>query len=216
MPPSFWNNLRSMALEHITELILIMLFGAVTVSLLWASGQKIDAAIFRFFNTQGTRTPWLDSIMQTLTELGNGFVTGAVALFFFARVSPQVSYVFVLSSLLLWLLVETIKAILRRERPFTGLKDVRVVGQKARGKSFPSGHTSQAFYTATLLLAYMDGNVLAHIIIYVIALVVGITRMYLGMHYPRDVIAGAVLGTFWGGIGIIVNTHIAGSVAGFL
>lgn len=211
LPQSFWLGLRSMAAEHITELVLLMLFGAITLSLLWASGQKIDAAVFRFFNTRGTRTPWLDNIMRTLTELGNGFVTGLVAVYLYARVSPHVSYVFVLSSLLLWLLVEAIKAILRRERPFTGLKDVRVVGQRARGKSFPSGHTSQAFYTATLLLAYMDGNVIAHIIIYAIALVVGITRMYLGMHYPRDVIAGATLGIFWGCIGIIVNTHIAES-----
>lgn len=213
MPQSFWSNLRSMAREHIAEIILLSVFAAVTLSLLWASGQKIDAAVFRFFNARGTRTPWLDSIMQTLTELGNSFVTGAVAFFLFVRVSPQVSYVFVLSSLLLWLFVEAIKAVLRRERPFTGLKDVRVVGTRARGKSFPSGHTSQAFYTATLLHAYLDGNILAHLIIYALALVVGITRMYLGMHYPRDVIAGATLGTFWGGIGIIVNTHIADLVS---
>ena len=128
--------------EHIAEIILLSVFAAVTLSLLWASGQKIDAAVFRFFNARGTRTPWLDSIMQTLTELGNSFVTGAVA-FFYSHASAPRSH---MSSCCLRCFCGCSSKDKGgpEERPFTGLKDVRVVGTRA-GKSFPSGHTSQAF-----------------------------------------------------------------------
>jgi membrane-associated phospholipid phosphatase len=44
--------------------------------------------------------------------------------------------------------------------------------------------------------------------LYIIALLVGITRIYIGMHYPRDVLGGAVFGTFWGLLGVIINTFV--------
>jgi membrane-associated phospholipid phosphatase len=46
------------------------------------------------------------------------------------------------------------------------------------------------------------------IIIYIIALLVGITRIYIGVHYPRDVIGGSVLGTAWGIVWAIINSYI--------
>ena len=57
---------------------------------------------------------------------------------------------------------------------------------------------------ATLLAAYFDAGVWAMCLLYASALLVGITRMYVGAHYPRDVLAGAVLGTAWGLLGGIV------------
>ncbi len=77
--------------------------------------------------------------------------------------------------------------------------------KSARGKSFPSGHTGQAFFTATMLLRLMDGGLPVWLLMYVTALLVGISRMYLGMHYPRDVLAGGILGTFWGIVGMTVT-----------
>jgi membrane-associated phospholipid phosphatase len=42
-------------------------------------------------------------------------------------------------------------------------------------------------------------------LLYTIAFLVGITRMYIGAHYPRDVLAGAILGSIWGLLGVILN-----------
>lgn len=205
MPKRFWTYLASTTQGHTLELSMLLLFSVLSVSLIWKNGQKLDAAVFRFFNIHGRVFPWLDNIMRISTELGNSFVTGAVALFLYVHVGSSVAYAFVFGSLLLWFVVESIKAVLRRDRPFSKLKDVRVVGEKARGKSFPSGHTSQAFFTATLLLQYVDGGMPTYALVYAIATFVGLTRMYLGMHYPRDVLGGMILGSFWGVIGMTMT-----------
>ncbi|MCG2729429.1 MAG: phosphatase PAP2 family protein, partial [Acetobacterium sp.] len=78
-------------------------------------------------------------------------------------------------------------------------------GSLARGSSFPSGHTSQSFFMATFLLPYFHAKFLVWIAIYLLAFFVGITRVYVGMHYPRDVLGGAMLGTAWGMLGVIQN-----------
>lgn len=218
VPSSFWVHMWSVMKEHAPVIVMLLAFGILSVSLVWKAGQKIDAAVFHFFNRHGRLYPWLDNIMRIVTELGNTFVTGAVAVFLFIYINSSAAYAFILGSMILWLLVESIKAVIRRDRPFSSLMNVRVVGARARGKSFPSGHTSQAFFTATLLLSYIDGGIIVYAIIYAFALAVGVTRMYMGMHYPRDILGGAVLGSFWGVIGTTVNAHIielVGKIAWF-
>lgn len=80
----------------------------------------------------------------------------------------------------------------KRERPF--VKDPSIIPlDKAGSYSFPSGHTSEAFATATSLsLAYPKWYIIAPA--YLWAGSVGYSRMYLGVHYPSDVIAGAIVG----------------------
>jgi membrane-associated phospholipid phosphatase len=100
--------------------------------------------------------------------------------------------------------VELLKAMVHRRRPFIRLSQARIVGSRAVGVSFPSGHTSQAFFMATLIAGYWHAGVWVVCLLYAIALLVGITRIYLGAHYPRDVLAGAILGSAWGLLGGIV------------
>ena len=92
-----------------------------------------------------------------------------------------------------YLLNLAIKQLVRRPRPF--LTDTRLVPVYRPGEfSFPSGHTSSVFSMATSLSrAYSKWYVIAPS--YLWAAGVGYSRMYLGVHYPTDVAAGAVLGT---------------------
>lgn len=210
VPTTVWKEIWVGIKANKLMVTMMTAFGLVSVSLIWAAGQKIDALVFTFFNTHGQRPRWLDGTMMIVTELGNGIVTAVIAVVFYFVVNQRLSYKFVFGTLTLWLLVELIKVLIRRARPFSMLTDVRVVGSRARGNSFPSGHTSQAFYTATFTIHYLGIGILGAVILYFVALLVGVTRMYMGMHYPRDVLAGAVFGSFWGLIGVIINSYIFG------
>lgn len=85
------------------------------------------------------------------------------------------------------------KIIVNRKRPFESHTFIaKRVRQKA-GHSFPSGHSSTAFNTATSLsLRYRKWYVVAPAYLY--AAGVGWARMYQGVHYPGDVLAGAIIG----------------------
>lgn len=86
-----------------------------------------------------------------------------------------------------------IKHIVKRPRPF--IQNINIVPvYRAGSTSFPSGHTSSSFATATALSrAYPKWYVIAPA--YLWAGSVSYSRMYLGVHYPTDVAAGAIIGT---------------------
>ena len=84
-------------------------------------------------------------------------------------------------------IVDLIKIAVPRHRPFE-----HQLGPSERTHSFPSGHTATAFAGATMLAAYLPRWRMP---LYVLAVLIALWRLYNGVHYPTDVIAGAVLGT---------------------
>jgi membrane-associated phospholipid phosphatase len=87
----------------------------------------------------------------------------------------------------------SLKKTINRPRPYTTFPDDIVPYESMVSMSFPSGHTSVAFSTATSLsLKYPKWYVIAPSFAW--ASYVGYSRMNLGVHYPSDVLAGAVLG----------------------
>ena len=91
------------------------------------------------------------------------------------------------------LLTMVIKKIVKRPRPFLGQVKISAVYYPGQ-TSFPSGHTSSSFTTATALSqVYHKWYIIAPA--YLWAGSVGYSRMYLGVHYPSDVATGALIGT---------------------
>lgn len=196
----FWIGLQANALL----VGMILGFGLLALSLLWSAGQQLDSWAFLFFNVRGWRPRWLDWLLIGFTQIGNGIAAVVLALILFFAGYGLLAYVLILGVLTLWLIVELVKALTPRRRPFFRLTQARIVGGRAGGRSFPSGHTSQTFFMATLLVGYFDLGVWGAVLLYAIALLVGITRIYVGAHYPRDVLAGAILGSAWGLLGGII------------
>jgi membrane-associated phospholipid phosphatase len=212
LPPTirsvFWLSLQSQAIP----VSMLLVFILVAISLVWSAGQRLDAWVFLTFNLRWARPHWLDQVMLGFTQVGNGFATLAFALILFFVSERFLAYELLLGTLTLWLVVMLVKTIVHRSRPFIRLTQARIVGYRARGRSFPSGHTSQTFFVATLVIQHFHVSVLAAILLYAIALLVGITRMYVGAHYPRDVLAGAILGSAWGLLGVVVDGFVLNGI----
>ena len=208
MPRDFWDKLWVSIKANTALLTLLIAFSIITVSVTWNEGQKADEWIFMLFNSSGKRPPILDCLMLALTQLGHFLFAFILALILYFTGRKLFAYSLIFGVITLGFIVEIIKMFIRRVRPYIKLKKIRIVGSKASGRSFPSGHTSQAFYLASLIAHYYHANIYLWIFLYAAALLVGITRIYVGMHYPRDVLAGAILGTAWGIIGVMVNGYI--------
>lgn len=90
-----------------------------------------------------------------------------------------------------------LKQIVKRERPFINLKDVYFDKNNSPTDrySFPSGHTSTAFSMATTLTLRYPDKPAVIAISYLYAALVGYGRIYLGVHYPSDVLGGMILGS---------------------
>jgi undecaprenyl-diphosphatase len=94
------------------------------------------------------------------------------------------------------IIVELTKAIVQRPRPELSVLPQYVT--QAYSTSFPSGHTASAFLIAAVVSHYYPKYAK---FLYPLAIIVGLSRMYLGVHYLTDVIAGAVIGIV---VGLIV------------
>jgi membrane-associated phospholipid phosphatase len=185
--------------------ILLFLFALVTLSLIWSAGHRLDARVFTLFNMR-SYPRWLDRFMWLATQLGNMLTAFIAAFILFMLNHRSLAIVIIFGTLTLWLLVEIVKALSDRDRPFLTLLKTRVIGWREKGDSFPSGHTTQIFFLMTLFISHFQLGMPATVALYSVAALVGFTRIYVGAHYPRDVIAGIVLGSVWGILATLLDS----------
>jgi membrane-associated phospholipid phosphatase len=189
---------------------MLLLFALVTLSLVWSAGQRLDTQAFLLLNLRGYHPMWLDRVMRLATQMGS--LGGALvsAWLFFVGNYRRLAVETILGTITLWLAVETIKALTGRARPFWVLEGTRIVGWRERGRSFPSGHTAQAFFLVTLISRRFPLGMGGTVALYALATLVGVTRIYVGAHYPRDVIGGVMLGSVWAGLAALVDPYWRG------
>lgn len=210
LPPRARLGLARTLRSHREILGLASLFGLIAVSLVWSAGQRLDAQLFLLFNLGGRRPRWLDRLMWWLTQLGSMPAAILLAAILLAMGIRRLSVEVGLGTLTLWLVVELLKVLTDRARPFHVLEGARVVGWNEPGRSFPSGHTSQVFFLVALLCVKFEPSIATVVGLYLLAAVVGYTRVFVGAHYPRDVMGGAMLGSVWGFVANVVDMHWIG------
>jgi undecaprenyl-diphosphatase len=84
-----------------------------------------------------------------------------------------------------------IKVAIGRPRPFVLFPDPEPLLVGVLGNSFPSGHAATSFAGAALLSRYLPGR---WPVLYLLAVGIAFSRVYIGVHYPADVVGGAILG----------------------
>jgi undecaprenyl-diphosphatase len=190
-------------LWYVLELTFEVVTGGPTVG--------IDRRLIHLVAT--LRTPQLDQLMYLITFLGSEqtivvLIAVAVLVALMAR-RPRSAVLVVLAAVAGTLFFELLKLLVQRPRPL--LEDARIV---QGGFSFPSGHSTVAatFYgtLAYLVIRNLQQNrwkVLVGVAAGLLVLAIGVSRIYLGVHFPSDVLAGWAAGALWVVV-VILADHV--------
>ena len=175
-------------------------FAEITEEVVEGESRAFDRAVLLWI--EASVPAWLDGPMRTVTTLGYyrivlPLLAATATLFYFVR--WRLSAVLLLVSTAGGIFLTTVlKGVFRRARP-----EIIDSGYAADFYSFPSGHATVAvgFYGAlTLILAYRLRGPARWAVVSlgtVLVLSIGFSRLYLGVHYPTDVLAGFLAAPLW-------------------
>jgi undecaprenyl-diphosphatase len=141
----------------------------------------------------------LNQMMIGLTRLGDGWLWGSMglALVLVDPVSNQrLLLAGALASGVASLLFKLIKRLTGRPRPCEVDSNIHPIINPPDYYSFPSGHAINAFALTTVLAQFIP--VPSSYVLYTLAFGIAVSRVYLRLHYPTDVLAGSILGYFIG------------------
>lgn len=141
------------------------------------------------------RLGWLDGVLWIVSVIGRGGLVWLViglAVTLIHRRAPALLLELMLAIVLASFLANyVLKPLVSRERPFVSTPEILVIGSRPGDASFPSGHAANAFAGASVLARRLRAQ---RIVWWGLAVLIAYSRVYLGVHYPLDVIGGALLG----------------------
>ncbi len=146
----------------------------------------------------------LDAIMYALSRLGDGYFYGVVGVLLFIfdfdlalKTVPAGLIAFFLEVAV----YKIVKTTTRRDRPYRAVPGISSLMPPPDKFSFPSGHTAAAFVMATLFGTVVP---ILFIPLVIVAAFIGFSRIYNGLHFPSDVLAGMTLGITCAKIGLAI------------
>lgn len=159
---------------------------------------------FLFYQVNNFHFHWLDTIMLPITYCGDGTVLAIVALGLWRLRGWRKFLWLVLILASAGILVQMIKYFFSSPRPSAVFPDIHILGPVLRARSFPSGHTASTFGLISFLSREFPqlGTFL-----WVMAILIGFSRVYVGAHFPADVLFGAGLGYLVAKIYMMIWEH---------
>lgn len=140
---------------------------------------------------------FMDGFWVFVTHLGDDgilWIAIGLTLLFFKKTRP-IGFTMLISLLINFIIVNvTLKDLIARDRPFVVNKAIEVLRIKLPSphRSFPSGHTSGSFSAMFALYKWVPKKI--GIPALILATLVALSRLYVGVHYPTDLIGGCLVG----------------------
>ncbi len=154
----------------------------------------MDYLLFTYINNFARKCLYVDAWGVFFADyLVYFLLVGAALIYFLVKKKEKLRYLLVIgSSVILSRLVitELIRLIWHRSRPFVDYQVNQVIEHSASG-SFPSGHIAFLF---ALAMAVYFFNKKWGLVFFILSLVVGLARIFVGIHYPLDILGGIVIG----------------------
>jgi undecaprenyl-diphosphatase len=156
-----------------------------------------ECRLFQQVNSHFDKRP-LNLFFRSVTHLGGADITIAATFLLILLSSGEARLTAIASGLALsasHIPVHFVKELFPRKRPYLVIDRTSTPDNPLRDHSFPSGHTTAIF---AVLIPYILFIPQLSIFLIPLGFCVGLSRIYLGLHYPSDVLAGGILGTVTG------------------
>lgn len=159
---------------------------------------NIDLTVFNLINGLAGKFAWLDNLtvfVAKYSEYVLVFFLIVILVINFKRYWKMVAEALVAAVITRFVIAQIIRALWFRARPFVENNVNLLVEHSSKEASFPSGHACFYFALSTIIFHY---NKRLGILFYVFSLLIVFSRVYVGIHWPSDILAGAVLGILVG------------------
>ena len=159
----------------------------------------INVDIFNYIN-HNLQNPFFDALMPIITHLGGFKILIAVCILVLILSIvlkkdnvKKLTLLCLVSLLVAGGIAFLLKYIIVEPRPFVTLSNVHLLITEDDPFSFPSGHTTSTFAVLSVLALKLKNKLWA-VVLVLWGILIGFSRIYVGVHYPLDVLAGAIIG----------------------